>query len=101
MKAPNLDPNDPNVRTAVFGQQVQDFLKSDVGDYLLKHAERELAATIEKLKRIDPMLHAEVGRLQVKIQILERFEGWLGDAIQAGLQAIAIIDGEEDNGEGN
>ena len=31
-----LDPEDPKVRWATFGRQVEDFLTGDIGDYLLR-----------------------------------------------------------------
>jgi hypothetical protein len=91
-----LDPEDPLVRQAVFGQEVQDFLRTPIGDFLIKRAETQLAQAIEKLKTVPPELSGSIAKLQVEIQFLERFEGWLGEAVQAGLTAVAIIDGEID-----
>lgn len=96
MRAANLDPNDPLVRAAVFGEKVQEFLRSDIGDFLLKRAEAELTAAINSLKSVDPMQMTTVIILQERIRQLERFETWLGDAVQEGLTAISVIEGEED-----
>lgn len=96
MRAANLDPNDPLVRAAVFGEKVQEFLRSDIGDFLLKRAETELTAAINSLKSVDPMQMTTVIILQERIRQLERFETWLGDAVQEGLTAISVIEGEED-----
>jgi len=96
VRAANLDPNDPQVRTAVFGQQVQDFLASPIGDYLIKRAEHRLALAIDELKTIDPTKVQAVMALQKEIGLLEGFEAWLGDAVQDGLTAIAALDAEED-----
>lgn len=95
MRAANLDPNDPLVRSAVFGEQVQEFLRSPVGDYLVKRAEAGLAAALGQLKTVSASETVRIIALQQEIQFLERFEGWLGDAVQSGLTAIAVIDGEE------
>ncbi len=97
MHAVNLDPNDPQVRTAVFGQQVQEFLRSEIGHFLIQRAEKELGEAIEKLKTANPRDAENIVRLQVQVALLEKFESWLGDAVQDGLTAIANIDGEEDN----
>jgi hypothetical protein len=96
VRAANLDPNDPAVRTAVFGQEVQDFLHSPIGDFLLKRAEAQLAMAIDSLKSVDPGSIPKVMQLQERIRLLEAFESWLGDAVQEGLTAISIIEGEED-----
>ena len=95
MKPSNLDPNDPTVRSAVFGQQVQDFLRSEVGDFLLKRAESRLAVLVQGLKTIDATKILEVTNIQAEIRHLEGFEHWLADAVQEGLTAQAIIDGED------
>lgn len=96
MRPANLDPNDPQVRTAVFGQQVQEFLQGEIGTFLIRQAERELVQTIEALKKISPELSQSIAQLQNKIQLLEGFEAWLGNAVQDGLNAIRTIDNEEE-----
>lgn len=95
MKEARLDPKDDTVRTAVLGQQVQDFLATPVGDLLIKRAELRLALLIQQLKTIDPAKTLEIAKLQIEISHLEQFEGWLGNAVQEGLTAVAIIDGED------
>jgi hypothetical protein len=96
MRPANLDPNDPQVRIAVFGEQVQEFLHSPIGDYLIKQAERELQDAIDQLKAVDPTQVQSVTLLQIQIQQLEKFESWLGAAVQDGLNAIRAIDNEEE-----
>jgi hypothetical protein len=96
MRPANLDPNDPAVRTAVFGQEVQDFLHSPIGDFLLKRAEAKLEQAISKLKKINPEDATGIITLQNEIELLEAFESWLGDAVVEGLTAIAVLEGEED-----
>lgn len=96
MKPANLDPNDPTVRSAVFGQEVQDFLHSPIGDFLLKRAETQLETAIGALKVCDPENGSAIMKLQQRIRLLEEFESWLGDAVVEGLTAIQIIEGEED-----
>lgn len=99
MKAVNLDPEDPQVRVAVFGERVQEFLRSEIGAFLLRKAEADLANQIDELKRANVGNSNHIIRLQVRIELLEKFEGWLGDAVQEGLTAIAIIDGEGERAE--
>ena len=96
MRPLGLDPDDPLVRQAVFGVEVQDFLNSPIGSFLLTRAEARLANLIEGLKKIDPAQSVAIGAIQAEIRHLEQFEGWLAEAVQAGLTATAIIDGEID-----
>ena len=95
MRAAGLDPESPTVRTAVFGQQVQDFLHGPIGDFLIKRAETQLHQLIERLKDANPDDPFAIVKLQAEIKYLEGFERWLGDAVQEGLTAMAIIDGED------
>jgi hypothetical protein len=96
VKDAGLDPNDPLVRQAVFGVEVQDFLRSPIGDFLLKQAEARLRTLIDELKTTDPYDTQIMIGLQAEIRHLEKFEGWLAEAVQAGLTAVAILDGEND-----
>jgi hypothetical protein len=97
MKAPNLDPNDPAVRTAVFGKQVEEFLASDIGAYLVDQARFQLEQAELRLKSVDAFDGPAVLRAQLEVRLYEQFTGWLGHAIQDGLTAVRIIDGEEDS----
>lgn len=96
MKPTNLDPNDPLVRTAIFGEQVQDFLRSDIGAFLVTHINA-------KVHEIECELHerdfdsTEAFKLkQIERRMYESLQAWLGDAIHQGITATAVIDGEED-----
>ena len=90
-----LDPNNDTVRWAVFGEQVTQFLQSDIGDYLIKKSEGEIEAAMLKLKDVDPTDVKAITALQNEIKIAEKFQVWLGDAIAAGHQAKVQI--EEEN----
>lgn len=92
----SLDPNDPDVRTAVFGKQVQDFLTGDIGDYLLKQSQEKAEEAIEELKTVWPWRRRRIQHLQNEIRIAEDFQNWLGHAVASGLQAMKRIEGEED-----
>ena|ERR1700679_1746890 len=93
-RALDLNPNDPLVRTAVFGVEVQDFLKGPIGDFLLKRAEQRLSVLLGKLKVTREM--SQVTELQAEIRHLEGFEGWLAEAVQAGLTATQMLEGDAD-----
>lgn len=86
-----LDPEDPKVRWATFGKQVEDFLTSDIGDYLLKCAERKEREAMEALKVVLPWRRRRIQQLQNEIRLASDVERWLGDAIAAGHAAMEQI----------
>jgi hypothetical protein len=97
MQPANLDPEDPNVRAAVFGVQVQEWLKSPVGDHIVTQVRQKLERLTEQLKKQSPLGDGQVKvvGLQAEIRVWETFVAWLGNAVQEGLTAEAIIDGEQ------
>jgi hypothetical protein len=86
---PKLDPEEPTVAIAVFGKQVEDFLQSEIGDYLLQYAKREEAAAIEEL--IEVTDSERVSAARAKIYLARSFQRWLGIAVERGLQAMELI----------
>lgn len=86
-----LDPSDPTVRDAVFGKQVEHFLQSDLGNYLLKRASAEQDAALRKLSKINAHDPAAIETIQLELRVAEKFIDWLGDAVAAGLQATQHI----------
>lgn len=91
-----LDPNDPTVRDAVFGKQVEDFLSSDIGEYLIKKAKDEIDSALEKLKKCDPTDSVRVQSLQNQVKVCESIVGWLGDVVINGQQAMRQIEGKDE-----
>lgn len=96
MKSAGLDPEDPTVRTAVFGQQVTDFMESPVGQYLEARVLSELEDATRRLKTIDPAVWSDVYRIQLEIKWAENYLAWLGAAMQDGLNAEAQLEGEQE-----
>ena len=100
MRPPDLDPNSPTVRVAVFGQQVKDFLESPVGDYVVQRASAERTKAIEGLKTVNPFSSEDVLKLQLEVRWAEHFLGWLGAAVQDGQNAESQIEGEQEMSDG-
>jgi hypothetical protein len=92
----SLDPNDPTVRAAVFGEQVKLFLDSDIGTYLVGQAKHQVEANIDKLKSVAWWRKRRIQQLQNDIRTAENFATWLGDAYFAGLQATKYLEGKDD-----
>jgi siroheme synthase len=91
-----LDPDDKLVRWATFGKQVEQFLESEIGDYLVKRAEAEIDDAVMRLKKANPVDIDRVRSIQNEIQVAESVITWLGDAIAQGQAAIETLKGEDD-----
>ena len=83
--------DNPKLRAAVFGRQVEIFLESDIGQYLLQCAQIDVEKALEKLKRVNPRDVEAVQNLQNDIRVAESIVGWLSDAINSGKQATEAL----------
>lgn len=83
-----LNPDEPTVRWATFGRQVEQFLESDIGDFLVTRAKKQIEEAIQDLKVADPFKPEEVQKLQNRIIVAESIIDWLGEAIAAGHSAL-------------
>lgn len=80
---------------AVLGEQVDQFLKSDVGRYLLEQAEAEERQGILELRVVDCNNAEAVRKAQNKAWRGEHVKLWLNNAISAGLKARMILEERE------
>lgn len=85
----------PLLRVAVFGEQIRDFLQTEIGDYLLKQAQHDADEAMNKLKNTSPWRRRRIQELQNDIRVAENFIHWLASAMQAGEQATTQL--EQDN----
>lgn len=85
------------VDVAVLGKQIDNFLKSDIGAYLLDHANYEVEQGVEALKRVTPTAFQTITELQNKIWRAESIKDWLTEAITAGLRATEVLESREDD----
>jgi len=93
---PVIDPDDPLVRTAVFGKMVEDFLQSEIGAYLLQRAlDQEETATRELVANAAFWDVEHIVECQGRIRMAENFRQWLAEAMDAGDQAIKL--GQEED----
>lgn len=86
-----LDPENPDVRRAVFGRQVELFMESDIGQYIAQCAATEIEEATEKLKQVNPENPQAIRTLQFKIHVAESVIGWLADAINSGNQSQEML----------
>lgn len=73
--------------TIDFGFQVEAFLLSPVGKYLVGRAEGEIDEAVQQLKVANPTDAALIRELQNKIYRAESVQFWLAEAIQEGTNA--------------
>ena len=90
---PGLDPNDPTVRQAVFGRQVEDFLSTEIGQFLLQRAVTQEEEAIEELIEAEP--GQDQTEIRSRIRMARQFRSWLGEAVQAGLEAMELLREDE------
>ncbi len=90
-----LDPDDPKVRWATFGKQVELFLQGDIGSYLVKRARTEMDEAYEDFKVVDPLDTQKVAAVQRKALIADKVISWLGEAIAAGEDAVEQLKHED------
>ena len=97
MDASDLDINDPLVKSAVLGSQVEQFLEGDIGKYLVGRAESEATEAMDMLKRTAPWRKSRIQQLQNAILTAENFQKWLGQAYSEGLHSLHTIEGDTEN----
>jgi hypothetical protein len=74
---------------AVLGKQIEDFLSSDIGKYLLGKADKELANAIVALRDCSA---EELLKYQSDMKRAESIRTWLVDAVEEGLRALNLIE---------
>lgn len=85
---------DPKWRAAVFGKQVEDFLDSDIGQYLMQMANAEANDAMQKLRKVAPWRTRKIQQLQNQIKVCDSIVNWLSLAIKQGEAAKELIQNE-------
>ena len=84
------------VDNAVLGQQVDSFMRSDIGKYLLEKARTEQAEGYSELLQADFTDCEAVRKAQNKVHRAEDFVNWLNEAIITGLRATEVLESREE-----
>ena len=82
------------METATFGKEVEFFLNTPLGKYLVKRSEDEADLAMDMLKRTSPWRKNRIYYLQNRIKVAESFQQWLADAVMDGQQALNILEGD-------
>lgn len=76
------------------GERVQEFVQSDVGQYLLGRAQIEMDEAKAAMVRINPFwprAKTKLAQLQQEYRTAENFARWLNEALQNGDVALEQI----------
>jgi hypothetical protein len=79
-------------KTVELGLDVQQFLRSPVGQYLMQKADDERADALADLVDAAPEDAATIRALQSTIKRADSIQFWLTEAVQAGINAEAQLD---------
>jgi len=92
-----LDPNDPRAQSAAFAEMIEDFWKSDIGQYLKNRAREESdAATRVLVEHCHTMSLEERQNAQAAIWRASKFGEWLEEAYARGCADLEILKEEHD-----
>ncbi len=83
------------ISRAVFGKQVEEFLASEIGQYLISCAQDRVEAAQQDFKTVDCTDSAKVIEIQNRILVADCVIQWLKDAVGDGVRALNILDNGE------
>ena len=69
------------IRLIDMGIQVEAFINSDLGRYLLDRSNAEQKAALEQLGNVDPDGTKAIRRLQFNLQVAAGIQNWLADLV--------------------
>ena len=79
---------------AMIGKDAEEFIRSDIGRYIIGCAEQEAQDALDQLKRVYPWRRRKITELQNKIWRAESIQSWLAELVIKGQQAIQQLDEE-------
>lgn len=80
---------------AILGRDAEEFVQSDIGQYVIGCAEQEAQEAMEQLKKVYPWRKRKITELQNKIWRAESLQQWLSELIIQGTQATSQLDQED------
>jgi hypothetical protein len=94
MNQDQADELEPHYRTATFGKLVEDFLNSDIGQYLIMRAELEQEQAMEQLIELDPSPTNvdKIRELRAIVLRTRSIKQYLAEAVAEGLHSLGIIE---------
>lgn len=83
------------IAQAVLGKEVESFMASDVGKYILARADEEYQSGVCVLKHCSAMDTMTIQEAQNKVWRAESLRQWLEEAVISGLKAHEILEERE------
>ena len=80
------------INRATFGKQVEEFLNTDIGRYMVARANEEKRRALLQIVTVDCTNAALVQNLQNAIIRADSIVSWLKDAVRDGIQALNLLD---------
>lgn len=80
---------------AILGRDAEEFLKTDLGRYIIERAEEEEKLAIHELTTVWPWRKRRIQQLQNQVWRAQNLKGWFADLIVSGRQAIQTLDADE------
>lgn len=77
---------------AILGRDAEEFLKSELGQFILGRCDVEIADAQDKLSRVSSWRRRRIQELQNEIWRAKTLQGWLAELIQNGRAAEAALD---------
>ncbi len=77
---------------AILGQDAEEFMRSDVGRYILGRAQQEAQEAMDKLKTTSAWRRRRITQLQSEIWRAESIQGWVIELINNGLSSERALD---------
>ena len=88
-------PNDLALAEAVLGRDAEEFLKGEIGRYVIGRCEQERDEALCLLAVVSPWRRNRIRQLQAQVWRAESLKGWLVDLVTAGRQAEAVLAEDE------
>ena len=76
---------------AILGRDAEDFIKSELGRYLIGCADQEKKDALVQLARVSPWRRNRIRDLQARVWRAESFLSWLAELIKVGRQAESVL----------
>lgn len=90
-----MSDRDTNLAQAVLGRDADEFLRSELGRYLVERARTEEQIAIDELCNAKPGDAALILELQGRIWRARALPDWLAELVQDGLNAERALEAEE------
>lgn len=81
--------------SAVLGKDAEEFLQTELGQFLIGRAEQEKQAALMQLATVDVNDANRIQKLQNHFYRADSFVGWLSELIQQGQQSFKILESQD------